>query len=91
VSLREETVHVAMMFAVADVARSAAFSRGRLGFEAREEQPGLALLGLGPMLLYLVADRRSPWRTPSGSTSWAPSAKRAGCWAARRAPPPAWG
>ena len=35
--------------------------------------------------------RRSRWPTPSGSTSSVPSAKRAGCWAARRGPRPAWG
>jgi formate hydrogenlyase transcriptional activator len=35
--------------------------------------------------------RRSAWPTPNGSISWAPSAKRTGCWAARRGPRPAWG
>jgi catechol 2,3-dioxygenase-like lactoylglutathione lyase family enzyme len=56
VSLRRQTVHVATMLAVADLGRSVAFYRDRLGFEAREEQAGLALLAHGPMLLYLVAD-----------------------------------
>jgi hypothetical protein len=42
------------MLVVADVGRSAAFYRDRLGFEVREQQPDLALLALGPMLLYLV-------------------------------------
>ncbi len=53
---RQAVVHVATMLAVADLDRSVALYRDRLGFEVREEVPGLALLGHGPMLLYLVTD-----------------------------------
>jgi catechol 2,3-dioxygenase-like lactoylglutathione lyase family enzyme len=44
------------MFAITDLDRSIAFYRDRLGFEVREEIPGLALLRHGPTLLYLVTD-----------------------------------
>jgi catechol 2,3-dioxygenase-like lactoylglutathione lyase family enzyme len=53
---RSDVVQVATMLAVADLGRSVAFYRDRLGFDVREESPGLALLGHGPALLYLVAD-----------------------------------
>lgn len=56
VALRERTLHVATMLAVADLGRSVAFYRDRLGFEVREEHPGVALLAHGPTLLYLAAD-----------------------------------
>jgi catechol 2,3-dioxygenase-like lactoylglutathione lyase family enzyme len=42
------------MLAVANVGRSVAFYRDLLGFTVQNEQPGLALLALGPALLYLV-------------------------------------
>ena len=54
--LRQEIVHMATMLAVSELDRSVAFYRDRLGFESREVMPGLALLGHGPMLLYLVTD-----------------------------------
>jgi catechol 2,3-dioxygenase-like lactoylglutathione lyase family enzyme len=49
-----QPTRVATMLVVADLDRSAAFYRDRLDFELREEHPGLVLLTLGPMLLYLV-------------------------------------
>lgn len=55
-SLREHTVHVATMLAVADMDRSIAFYRDRFGFELRDAQPGIALLAHGAALLYLVTD-----------------------------------
>jgi catechol 2,3-dioxygenase-like lactoylglutathione lyase family enzyme len=55
-SLRDHTVQAATMLAVADLDRSLAFYHDRLGFEVRETEPGIALLGHGSMLLYLVAD-----------------------------------
>jgi catechol 2,3-dioxygenase-like lactoylglutathione lyase family enzyme len=48
-------IHIATMLVVADLDRSAAFYRDRLGFEIREQQPGLILLASGEMLLYLIA------------------------------------
>jgi catechol 2,3-dioxygenase-like lactoylglutathione lyase family enzyme len=55
-SLQEQTVRVAIMLAVADLDRSVAFYRDRLGFEVREAHAGIVLLAHGPMLLYLAAD-----------------------------------
>ena len=72
-SLREQTVHVATMLAVADLDRSIAFYRDRLGFDVREQQSDIALLGHGTMLLYLVTD--SP-PTPDKADVWlSPPAK----------------
>ena len=48
-------VHVATMLAVTDLGLSTAFYRDLLGFTVREEQEGIVLLALGPMLLYLVS------------------------------------
>jgi catechol 2,3-dioxygenase-like lactoylglutathione lyase family enzyme len=49
-----QPLHVATMLVVADLDRSVAFYRDRLGFAVREQHADLALFALGPMLLYLV-------------------------------------
>jgi catechol 2,3-dioxygenase-like lactoylglutathione lyase family enzyme len=50
-----QPIQVATMLVVADIDRSAGFYRDLLGFDLREHQSGLILLGLGPTLLYLVS------------------------------------
>ncbi len=69
---------VAPMLAVADLERSVAFYRDRLGFEVRERSEGLALLVLGPALFYLVAesaptpDKPEVWLAPPDSPGRTP-------------------
>jgi catechol 2,3-dioxygenase-like lactoylglutathione lyase family enzyme len=54
--LDDQLVHIATMLAVADLARSRAFYCDKLGFPVHYQQPDIALLGWGTMLLYLVAE-----------------------------------
>ena len=44
------------MLVVTDLAESVAFYRDKLGFTVRENEPHIALLTRGPMLLYLIPE-----------------------------------
>lgn len=52
----DHLLHVATMLAVADIDRSVAFYRDKLGFEVGEVSPDIALLVRGSALLYLVPE-----------------------------------